>query len=258
MSDRIERPNSWSVDPDLPELQVERPLLVLHHDDSTLYTLGRFPVPGTREFITSLVERTPDTALIVAPPGNFLTNVDYYGVACRDVLAVFPLTPRDDREAIIVFLDPRQTGNPLSHILLPERRVSPVELVRYLHLRAPVCHKVAFWPRPEEDGMLHLSEGDTVVFGYIDEAACSDDSAGTISDSSDDSEVDHPDPPGDSDRPSGNMSALFGLPSSSSVGQHEIARSRSPPRGARDHPSFELSASRMLGLRTGSFEHGWS
>ncbi|CAE7816687.1 unnamed protein product [Symbiodinium necroappetens] len=231
---RLDRPNSWSIDPDLPEIQVERPLLILHHEQVTLYTSRRFPVPGTRTFITSLVERTPDTALIVAPPGNFLTNVDYYGVTCRDVLAVYPLTPTPDRDCIIVFLDPRQTGNPLAHILLPERRVAPVALARFLNLRPPVCHKIAFWPRPEEDGMLALSEGDTVVFGYIDEAACSDDSSGSISDSSDDSDFDPGVGRGEGDGPSGSAGPDRGPPSAHEGGEAS-SRSRSPPGRFRGH-----------------------
>ena len=238
LPDRIERPNSWNDDPDLPEIQVDRPLLVLHHDQTTLYSSGRFPVPSAREFLTGLVERTPDTALIVAPPGNSLTNVDYYGVTCRDVLGIYPLTPSSDRESILVFLDPRQTGNPLAHIFLPERRVAPVELVRFLSLRPPVCHKIAFWPRPEEDGRLLLSEGDTVVFGYIDEATCSDESSDTLSDSSDNPD----DSDMGSDRGQREQADNPGSPfpaqrsaSSSDVNPHGGVRSRSPSRRSRGH-----------------------
>ncbi|CAE7613083.1 CYB2, partial [Symbiodinium sp. KB8] len=213
LPDRIERPNSWNADPDLPEIQVERPLLILHHDQTTLFSSSRHPVPSARVFLTSLVERTPETALIVAPPGNFLTDVDFYGVACRDVLGVYPLTPCPDRESILIFLDPRQTGNPLAHILLPERRVAPVELVRFLSLRPPVCHKIAFWPRPMEDGRLLLSEGDTVVFGYVDETVCSDDSTGELSDSSDDPDADsaHDSPDGHNTPSPSYRLPFFGL-----------------------------------------------
>ena len=247
---RLDRPNSWNIDPDLPEIQVERPLLILHHEQVTLYTSRRFPVPGTRTFISSLVERTPDTALIVAPPGNFLTNVDYYGVTCRDVLAVYPLTPSTDRDCIIVFLDPRQTGNPLAHILLPERRVAPAALARFLSLRPPVCHKIAFWPRPAEDGMLVLSEGDTVVFGYIDEAVCSDDSSDSISDSSDDSDFDPDVGRGEGAGPSGSAGPDGG-PSPANEGGHASSRSRSPQGRFRGHSPAQDSL-RLAPLAVGT------
>ena len=243
LPDRIERPNSWNADPDLPEIQVERPLLILHHDQTTLFSSSRHPVPSARVFLTSLVERTPETALIVAPPGNFLTDVDFYGVACRDVLGVYPLTPCPDRESILIFLDPRQTGNPLAHILLPERRVAPVELVRFLSLRPPVCHKIAFWPRPMEDGRLLLSEGDTVVFGYVDETVCSDDSTGELSDSSDD-----PDADSAHDSPDGhNTPSPSYRPASLSGADHaHVSRSRSPSRPPRGHAAYCAPSTSLL------------
>ena len=39
-------------------------------------------------------------------------------------------------------------------------------LVRYLGLRPPPCYRIAMTPRPGRAGVLHLSEGDVVVFGF--------------------------------------------------------------------------------------------
>ncbi|CAE7935509.1 rsmH, partial [Symbiodinium necroappetens] len=163
---RFDRPNMWGSDPELPVPGNELPIIVLYHEQSVLYSARRFPGVPTVACITGLVERTPDTALLVAPRGNALADVDHFGVRCRDALAVYPLAPLSDRESIIVFLDARQTSQFILHILLPSHDVEPIVLIRYLGLSAPPGCRVVHWPRADAQGMLRLSEGDTVTFGF--------------------------------------------------------------------------------------------
>ena len=165
---RLDRPNLWNPTAATPALGTEWPVLVLHNDQQTLFSAARYPGVHTRTFLADLVERTPDTVLFIAARGNALTNVDTFGVACRDVLGVYPLTPTEDRECILFFLDARQTSGKVENILLPEREVDPTHLLQFLGLHPPPCFRVSYWPRPGHNGRLHLSEGDVVTFGYVE------------------------------------------------------------------------------------------
>ena len=49
---------------------------------------------------------------------------------------------------------------------LPSHAADPQFLVRFLDLRPPPCYRVAILPRPGRRGLLQLSEGDIVTFGY--------------------------------------------------------------------------------------------
>ena len=166
LADRFDRPQGWSTNPHLPIFPRDRPVLALHHDHSTLYSASRFPGVPTLGFLAGLVDRTPERTLYISPPSSALTNIDFRGVACRDVLAVFPLTPVLDRTGILVFLDPRQADKEVTHVYLPSGTTDPQFLVRFLALRPPRCYRVAILPRPGRAGLLHLSEGDIVTFGY--------------------------------------------------------------------------------------------
>ena len=163
---RFDRPQWWREHPQLPETGREWPVLVLHGDGHTLYSAARFPTRPTLQFWAGLVGRSPDRVLFISPPGNGLTDVEFRGVPCRDALCVYPLAPSPEREGILVFLDPRQAGSEVTHIYLASTAADPHMLVRYLGLRPPPCYRIAMTPRPGRAGVLHLSEGDVVVFGF--------------------------------------------------------------------------------------------
>ncbi|CAE7407103.1 unnamed protein product [Symbiodinium microadriaticum] len=195
---RFDRPNMWSSDPLLPVPSNELPIMVLFHDQSVLYSPRRFPGIPTVTCITDLVERTPDTAILVAPRGNLLADIDHYGIRCRDALAVYPLTP-GPRECIIVFLDPRQANYPLRHILLPSPDVDPDTLIQRVGLRAPPGCRIVHYPRADDQGLLRLSEGDVVTFGFAQTAQweCSgEEDEGEEDDSNDDGDSSEPDSDG--------------------------------------------------------------
>ena len=149
----------------------------------------RFPGESIVCKIAEFVERTPDKVLLITPPGRVLENIDCHGVSCRDAMAVYPLTPSSERVCIVIFLDPRQVGSPITHILLAQAAVAPVDLVRFLAIRAPPGFKVSVWPRVQEDGRLHLAEGDAVVFGIVPESFSESSDSEDSSDATDD---DHP------------------------------------------------------------------
>ena len=193
---RLDRPNTWSREPVLPSYSTERPLLVLFHDRHELVSSLRSPHLPARECISALVDRQPANALFVTPVGLELAAVDHFGIPCRDVMVVFPLTPTPDRTGIIVFLDARQTGNPVEYIFLADSRVEPDTLVRFLHLQAPPTFKIAVRPRPQADGLLHLSEGDVVVFGYVENLPWPSDSDDESRDDDEDGGPDDDSPPG--------------------------------------------------------------
>ena len=67
-----------------------------------------------------------------------------------------------------MFLDARPVGAYVTHVFLPEDRVDPDFLIRWLHLQPPAGFKTVFRPRTFEDGRLHLTEGATVTFGFIE------------------------------------------------------------------------------------------
>ncbi|CAE7731584.1 ITSN2, partial [Symbiodinium microadriaticum] len=192
LSSRLDRPNNWGQTPDIPRDNPELPVLVLYHGQRLLYSARRHPNTRARAFIADLVERTPDSVIFATPPDLSLTDVDHLGVACRDVITVYPLSPSPDRQSVLIFLDARQTGNPVESMLIPSGRVDPAELVRFLQLQAPPTFRVAFWPRPNAGGMLRLTEGSTVIFGYS-EVSPWDDSESVDSASSGDSDSSGPD-----------------------------------------------------------------
>ena len=163
---KFDRPQWWLPEPRLPAFPRERPVLVLYHDHSTLYSATRHPGVPTLWFLADLVDRSPERVLYISPPSSALTNVDYRGTACRDALAIFPLTPTPERTGILIFLDPRQAGKEVTHVYLPSHAADPQFLVRFLDLRPPPCYRVAILPRPGRRGLLQLSEGDIVTFGY--------------------------------------------------------------------------------------------
>ncbi|CAE7883540.1 hypothetical protein AK812_SmicGene281 [Symbiodinium microadriaticum] len=229
---RLDLRNAWSNDPDIPEDDTEWPLYVTHGLDRTLYSTQRFPEEPAAVCIASFVDRAPDSVLMITPPGRVLANLDYKGTPCRDVLAVFPLTPCPDRQGILVFLDPRQTDHLLMHIYLPEPAVEPGVLIRYLHLSAPVGHKVTYWPRPDDTGRLVLSEGDVVTFGFVPDSWDSSEE-----DSSDESDSPSGDRPQHQDNVTADDGPTAGATSSFTGVQGRrsprvASRSRSP-RGTR-------------------------
>ena len=197
LADRFDRPQGWSANPHLPAFPRDRPVLALHHEHSTLYSASRFPGAPTLGFLAGLVDRTSERTLYISPPSSALTNIDFRGAACRDVLAVFPLTPVPDRIGIIVFLDPRQADKEVTHVYLPSGTTDPQFLVRFLALRPPPCYRVAILPRPGRAGLLHLSEGDIVTFGYKedhpwsteDDSSSSQEAAESAPDHTSDAEV---------------------------------------------------------------------
>ena len=194
---RLDLPNAWSTDPVVPEHDTEWPIYITFHDQRRLYSQRRYPGESTVACIADMVLRTPDSVLLITPPGRVLENIDYFGTACRDAIAVYPLTPSPDRESIVIFLDPRQVDRPVTHILLAEAEVDPLALVRFLHLHPPPGYKVEVWPRARENGLLLFTEeGRVATFGYVPDVPPdgSDDDASLLSagSSSDDSDP----PPG--------------------------------------------------------------
>ncbi|CAE7629604.1 unnamed protein product [Symbiodinium sp. CCMP2456] len=172
-------------------------------------------------------------------------------------MAVFPLTPAPDREGIIVFLDARQTGNFIDHIFLPGSAVDPLVLIRYLHLQAPPAHRIVFWPRTDRDGMLRLTEGSVVEFGFVEEGLwdSEEDSGSEDAASSDRPDSDGSTHPGHTERatsaPVNNRDPTPGTGSASDPS----ARSRSPSRareGQRDAIDSP-SALPLLCKKAGSF-----
>ena len=145
----------------------------------------------TLQYLAGLVDRSPPRALFVSPPGSGLTNIDSRGVSCRDALSVFPLTPSRDREGLLIFLDARQAGKEVTHYYLGSAAADPHELVRYLDLRPPPCYRFAIDPRPGRSGLLHLSEGDVVVFGYKEDNPWSTDEESSSDPEGGESETQH-------------------------------------------------------------------
>ncbi|CAE7033290.1 HERC4 [Symbiodinium sp. CCMP2592] len=156
---RFDRPQWWLQDPQLPADAQSKPVLVLHGDRNTIYSASKYPGTPALRFLSDLVDRTPERMIFIAPPGDGLANVDFRGVTCRDVMAVFPLTPFPEREGVLVFLDARQAGQEITHIYLPSPSADPHYLVQYLQLRPPPCYRVAISP-PGRLGTIHLAEGD--------------------------------------------------------------------------------------------------
>ena len=233
---RLDRPNAWSQEPEIPDYGTEWPLYITHHDRRTIYSQRRFPGEPTVACIANLVQRSPDRVLLVTPPGRVLENIEYFGTACRDAIAVYPLTPSPDRECIVVFLDPRQADRHVTHILLAEAAIDPLALVQFLDLHPPPGYKIEVWPRVREDGRLFLAEGDVVVFGYVPNVPPddSDDDDSVLASGS--SSGGSPPPPGPPRGPPPAVpytqlpaSLLARAASSSDTGQTNTGRSRSPP-----------------------------
>ena len=198
---RLDRHIDWSADPELPDYGTEWPLFVTYHDLHVLFSTKRYPEVPILAFLADRIERGPGDFLIIAPPGNILQNIDFHGVSCRDALAIYPLSPNTERDAIVVFLDARTTGAPITHVLLPEPRVDPAFLIRWLSLTPPPGYKTVFRPRVADDGRLHLTEGAVVTFGFVEarpgdtSSESSDDSIGFDSGSEDGSGPDPSEPP---------------------------------------------------------------
>ena len=230
---RLDRAIEWLEEPDTPDYGTEWPLFVSYHDRHMLASSRRFPGESIVRVIAELVERAPDRVLMVTPPGQTLENIDCHGVSCRDALAVYPLTPSDDRQCIVVFLDARQVGLPVTHIFLEDREVAPVVLVRFLALRAPPGFRVAVWPRTQTDGRLSLADGSVVLFGFVPDTFSESSDDESFSDSSGSSHDD-----GEDDRDSGGSGhdgASNPAPASPapSIRPHVSSRNRS--RSPRDH-----------------------
>ena len=236
---RMAMRNAWNTDPDLPEYSNEWPLYITHHDQRTLYSNRRFPGVSTAGFLADLVERTPDRVLLITPPGGTLTNIEHWGTACRDAIAVYPLTPLPDRDSIVVFLDGRQVSVPVTHILLAESTVEPIVLIRFLGLHAPRGCKISFWPRAGDNGLITLAEGDVVTFGYLPEdiTESSDDDS---SEAGHDSDSDGSPPPADNTSGVGNIqgaaSPSQGLSGSAANNVHARSLSRSRSRSRSGTP----------------------
>ena len=164
LASRMDRPLLWSLHPVLQPRGRDRPLFVTYHERHALYSRRRFPGQDIRTVVAGFVDRRPDTAVFCAPTGASLEDVNHHGVQCRDVLAVFPLSPSPSRAGILVFLDARPVNLPVTHVYLADTRVEAAFLVRYLNLQAPSAFEVVCSPRPQEDDHLHLNEGDVVVF----------------------------------------------------------------------------------------------
>ncbi|CAE7354823.1 HERC4 [Symbiodinium microadriaticum] len=111
---RLDRHIDWSADPELPDYGTEWPLFVTYHDLHVLFSTKRYPEVPILAFLADRIERGPGDFLIIAPPGNILQNIDFHGVSCRDALAIYPLSPNTERDAIVVFLDARTTGTVLA------------------------------------------------------------------------------------------------------------------------------------------------
>ena len=83
-----------------------------------------------------------------------------------------------------MFLDARPVGAVLTHVFLPEPRTDPAFLIRWLHLRPPDGYKTVVRPRAGDDGRLHLTEGEVVVFGFVENRPGDTDSDDADDDSS--------------------------------------------------------------------------
>ena len=167
---RFDHVNNWSADPEIPEEETEWPLFVSHDDRFTLYSAERFPGESASRCIAGFVERAPESVLFVTSPGRALEDISVAGLACRDALAVFPLTPSPDRTGVLVFVDLRQIGETVKHLYLEQSAVAPAEIIQWFHLRAPIGHKVACWPRPDQTGRVPCVEGDILTSGYVPES----------------------------------------------------------------------------------------
>ena len=238
----------------LPTPKSDRPVLALHHDRSTLYSASRHPGVPTLQFLADLVDRTPDRVLFVSPPGSALTDVDVQGSSCRDALAIFPLAPSHDREGIVVFLDPRQAGQQVTHVYLASNLADLHFLIRFLGLQPPPCYRVAILPRPGRNGTLQLSEGDIITFGFKEDHPWSTDEEDSTSEEQPESQPQHTsDVEVAADAPLDDPVNL--APSQERAA--ERSRSRTPPTAARSRPtgpeagsSLALSRS-VLGLALG-------
>ena len=235
---RFDRPRRWVPHPMLPTPRNDRPVLALYHDRCTLYSASRHPGVPTLRFLADLVDRTPDRALFVSPPGSALTDVDVQGTSCRDALAIFPLTPARDREGIIVFLDPRQADGQVTHVYLASNLTDPHFLVRFLGLKPPPCYRVAILPRPGRNGTMHLSEGDIITFGFKEDHPWSTDEEDSSSNEqpeesqsqhTSDAEVELDAPLDDSVLPRGPPPPMPVNPEPPPVQGSERSRSRTPP-----------------------------
>ena len=232
---RLDRPNDWSSDPVLPDEEVEWPLFVSHHDNFSLFSADRFPDGTAASNIAGFVDRSPETALFVTSPGRLLEDIAVHGVACRDAMAVFPLTPSPDREGALIFLDLRQIDLAVTHMYLDQPVVAPSEIIQRLHLRAPTGFKVVCWPRPEQTGRISCVEGDIVLFGFVPDSWESSDECG--SSSSEDLQSSDSEAPSGADsaeaRTGGEAEASSGLSGTGGVAappSREGSRSRSPRR----------------------------
>ena len=230
---RFDRPNAWSGDPDLPPEEAEWPLFVSHHDQFSLYSADRFPGETAARAIADLVDRRPEAVLFVTSPGRRLEDVNVRGTFCRDVMAVFPLTPSPDRQGVIVFVDLRQVGQLVSHMFLEQPWVAPSEIIRHFHLRAPIGFKVTCWPRPDHTGRIPCVEGDIIVFGFVpddwdEEDEC--DSSDSDSSSPEGTQLTPDDAPGDDDNGTTGQSrrSPHHEPSGTSGPRLRSSRSRSP------------------------------
>ena len=101
---------------------------------------------------------------------------------CRDVLAVFPLTPTPTRQGGLIFLDPRQVNSPPTFMYVEGHRIFPADIVRYLGVRRPPMHHFSFRP--------------TVVVGFRADADSSEDDAETEDQNLDEDSDDTDDPEG--------------------------------------------------------------
>ena len=233
---RLDRPNDWLGDPNIPDEEVEWPLYVSHHDAFSLYSADRFPGESAAQAIAGLVDRRPGEALFVTSPGQQLEDVCVRGVSCRDVMAVFPVTPSADRTGALVFLDFRQLGLEVTHLYLDQSAVSPTDVILRHHLRPPPGFKITCWPRPDHTGRIPVVEGDILLFGYVPDSWDSDDELD--SDSSDSSsnpasDTSSPRASRAASPPPGEPSRAPLRPAVGPADTHRADRSRSP-RGSGD------------------------
>ena len=225
---RFDHVNNWSADPEIPEEETEWPLFVSHDDRFTLYSAERFPGESASRCIAGFVEREPASALFVTSPGRELEDISVAGLACRDALAVFPITPSPDRTGVLIFVDLRQIGETVKHLYLEQPEVAPAEIIQWFHLRAPIGHKVACWPRPDHTGRVSCAEGDIITFGYVPDSWDGEDECASSSSDESSSAADDDPPPtsAEADTTTQQPSASRGREGSTSVREH--SRSRSP------------------------------
>ena len=178
---RFDMPNDWLGDPTLPEEELEWPLYVSHHDAFSLCTAERFPDGSAAQAIAGLVDRRPSEALFVTSPGRQLEDVCVRGASCRDVMAVFPVTPSADRTGVLVFLDFRQIGLWVTHLYVDPPAIAPTDIILRHHLRAPPGYKITCWPRPDQSGRIPVVEGDVLLLGFVPDSWDSDDEFDTDS-----------------------------------------------------------------------------